>query len=455
MLAIDPFSQFFKILLTLFTGLVIVQWLLTNRGQPTVYDLPDFLCLLLGAVFGMSLMASANNLLMIFIAIESASLPSYALAGFRKRQRLSTEASLKYVVFGAASSAIMIYGMSLLYGCAGSLALAAVVVTPVSPLMAVGLAAMMVGIAFKLSAVPVHFWCPDVFQGAPIEVTTFLSVASKGAAVCLLVRVLWAFSLAGAAAEGLFMPLAVGIAVVGAVTATWGNLVAMHQTNIKRLLAYSSIAHAGYMIMGASVMCLADRGHDPMLAEKVAGAVLFYLLVYLFMNFGAFTVAAVIARRTGSEDITDYAELTRRCPVLALLLSVFLLSLFGLPGLGGFMAKFMLAVAMVSVGGALAFTLLIVLLVNTLFSLFYYLRPVYYMAFTSDTRERPSFMPRGVVVAVLVLCVLALLWTGFGGSVEWARRSGKLIVPAVPATPMARADDPSDPLPLDAQPEMR
>ena len=199
MLTVDYFSQFFKVLLIVFTLLVLGQWWVASRGQVHVKDVPDFMCLLVGAALGMSLMVSASNLLMIFIAIESASLPSFALTGFRKHHRASSEGALKYVLFGAASSGVMLYGMSLIYGSVGSLSLAAIASQAtggLTPLLAVGLAAMFVGFAFKLSAVPLHFWCPDAFQGAPIEVTTFLSVASKGAAVCLLIRVLGAFGMA-------------------------------------------------------------------------------------------------------------------------------------------------------------------------------------------------------------------------------------------------------------------
>lgn len=413
-LAIDPFGQFFKLLLFAFTLLVVFQWRIARRDQCAALDTPDFFCLLLGATFGMSLMASANNLLTILIATESASLPSFALAGFRKHTKAGTEGALKYVVFGAASSAIMIYGMSLIYGATGTLSLSGIAAQAAQmgvasgettyPLLAVGLMAMLAGLAFKLSAVPLHFWCPDVFQAAPISVTTFLSVASKGAAVILLARVLHAFGAAGEAA-GLFTGVAVGVGILGAVTATWGNLVAFHQNNFKRLLAYSSIAHAGYMIMGASVMIWPGKAGD-----DAANAILFYLLVYMFMNMGAFTVVALVAERTGSEDVRDYAGLIHRSPALAVVLVIFLLSLFGMPGLGGFLGKVYLMKAMIAIGPG-GFALLAALLLNTLISLYFYMRPVYYMVFVRDEQDRPSFaLSRGL--AVLALCVVALVWTG-------------------------------------------
>ena len=436
-LVIDPFSQFFKLLLIAATLLVVGQWLLYGQKRTAVYDTPDFLCLLLGATAGMSLMVSASNLLVMVIAIETASLPSYAMAGFAKRTRIGSESALKYAVFGAAASAVMIYGISLLYGLTGSLDLATVSTrlaeTGLSPLAAVGLAAMLAGIAFKLSAVPMHFWCPDVFEGAPTEVTTFLSVASKGAAVCLLVRVLHNFGAGAAAARGeLFMGLAIGVGLLGAVTATWGNLVALRQNNVKRLLAYSSIAHAGYMIMAVSLLAVAGltgkAAQLGVLPRDISAAVLFYLLVYLFMNTGAFTVAAMVADRTGSEDIRDYAGLMGRSPAVAVLLTLFLLSLFGMPGLGGFLAKFYLMIVMAKLGPA-GFVLIAVLLINTLISLYYYVRPVYYMAFVSDDQDRPAFTPALAGLALLLVCAAALLWTGLSGGTRLTRDYATLVTP--------------------------
>lgn len=405
-LMIDPFSQFFKVILLMFTLLVILQWLITSAGEVDVLDVPDFMCLLLGATTGMALMASANNLLMVVVAIETASLPSFVLAGFRKGHRTGSESSLKYVLFGAASSAIMIYGMSLIYGCTGSLVLgdvAAAAGSNMTPLLAIGLAAMFAGFAFKLSAVPMHFWCPDVFQAAPVAVTTFLSVASKGAAMVLLLRVLTTFHAPGSAT---IYGMAVGIALLGGVTATWGNIMAIQQTHIRRLLAYSSIAHAGYMILAASVVALPTS--DP---GQVRSAILFYLLVYMFMNLGAFSVGAVIHSQTGTEDIRDYAGLIHRSPWLALLMTVFLLSLFGMPGLGGFMGKVYLMTAMVKIG-APGYVLIAVLLLNTLISLYYYLRPIYYMIQAKDTENRPAFTPSLFATMGLVICALMLFWTG-------------------------------------------
>ncbi len=406
MLTIDPFSQFLKIIIILFTMLIVLQWLLVGRSQVHAWDVPDYLCLLLGASFGMMLMTSASNLLMIFLAMESASMPSFALAGFRKRQKLSTEGSLKYVLFGAAASAVMVYGISLIYGVTGTLSLSALAnhaaTQGITPLLAVGLAGLLAGFAFKLSAAPMHFWCPDVFQGAPIEVTTFLSVASKAAAVALLARVLSQFSFA--AGHEHLIGLATGVGLLGETTACWGNFVALHQTNIKRLLAYSSIGHAGYMTMGCACILL-TRGDD------VMAALLFYILVYLFMNLGAFTVAALIAQQIGSEDIRDYRGLFHRQRVLSILLIIFMLSLFGMPSLGGFMGKFFLGAAMAKTGVG-GFALIAVLLVNTLVSLWFYLRPAYFMVFVPAEDDRPLPALSVPALALLGVCALVLVFTG-------------------------------------------
>lgn len=442
MLTIDPFSQCFKLILILFTLLVLAQWFLLGRAQTHVHDTPDFVCLLLGAAFGMALMASASNLLMVLIAIESSSLPSFALAGFRKRDRLASEGALKYVVFGAASSAIMVYGMSLIYGSTGTLSLHAVAhaaASSLTPLLAVGLLAMFAGIAFKLSAVPLHFWCPDVFQGAPIEVTTFLSVASKAAAVTLLVRVLTTLAAASFSLhQHGILGLAVGVAILGGVTATWGNLVALHQTNIKRLLAYSSIAHAGYMILAASLLALAQPGEP---VRTLASSLLFYLLVYLFMNTGAFTVAAVLEQRLGSQDINAYAGLSRRNPALAALMVVFLLSLFGMPALGGFMGKIFLMKAMMDLG-VWGLLLVAVLLFNTLLSLYYYARPLRAMYLQPAPDHAPAFVTPMPVLALLILCAAAVFWTGIlpGAAHGLARDYATLhVAPAAPVAPAVPA----------------
>jgi len=272
--------------------------------------------------------------------------------------------------------------------------------------------------------VPFHFWCPDVFEGASIDVSAFLSVASKGAALALLLRVLMTFA-AGAGyhnAPGISMnALAIVIGVIGAVTATVGNTSAFVQNNIKRLLAYSSIAHAGYMMCGLSLLVRganASAGFDP--SGEAARAILIYLAIYLFMNLGAFTVAGLIWRETGSENIQDYAGMARRSPILAFCMTLFMFSLIGLPPLAGFAAKVGVLWVLIQNGGWW-WALVAVIGINTILSLYYYVRVVKVMYL--HTSDRPSFMPNPIGLGVAVLCAAMqlVMFIGFGSLSRIAR----------------------------------
>src|SRR5256885_4018344 len=259
MLINDHYAVLWKLMLFIFTIGVILMWFSTTASMMHEGDGPEFFTLMIGATLGMSLMASTANLLMLFMAVEMASLPSYVLAGFRKTDRIGAEASLKYVLFGAATSAVMVYGLSMLYGLYGTLQIEelgrAMIGSQSSPLLAVAIFGLIVGIGFKVSAVPFHFWCPDVFEGASIDVSAFLSVASKGAALVLILRVFMAMSEANQYAPvPRLNTIAAVVGVIGAVTATVGNTAAFVQNNIKRLLADSSIAHAGYMMCAGSLL---------------------------------------------------------------------------------------------------------------------------------------------------------------------------------------------------------
>src|SRR5687768_3563861 len=296
LLVADHFAVMWKCLLYLFVIGVIVMWFSTTSVTMHEGDGPEFFTLLLGATLGMSLMASTSNLLMIFMCVELASLPSYVLAGFRKTDRIGAEASLKYVLFGAATSAVMVYGISMLYGLYGTLQVEELAARMAQTqaggaLFAVAIFGLIVGIGFKISAVPFHFWCPDVFEGASIDVSAFLSVASKGAALALLLRIVMLI------ADGVgyqnapnvsLVAIAVVIGIIGSVTATVGNLGALVQMNIKRLLAYSSIAHAGYMMCALSLIIQHNQATEgARVSESAPQAILLYLAVYLFMKLGA------------------------------------------------------------------------------------------------------------------------------------------------------------------------
>jgi NADH-quinone oxidoreductase subunit N len=432
LLVYDNFTVFLRLFLIFFAALMV--WLTLLTGIPDREDSADFYCLLFGATLGMCIMASANHLLMVFIGVEMASLPSYALAGFLKGKRRSSEASLKYVVYGGGASGVMLYGISLLvgkFGTASLPALAQAYVQAMHPGSAAGVDAalvlgtlfLIIGLAFKLAAVPFHFWCPDVFEGASAEVAGFLSVASKGAALALFARVVFAF---GGGVEKAINSDAVAdflvptIAIFAAVTATFGNLAAYLQTNLKRLLAYSTIAHAGYMMMGLAP-----------LTRDGASAVLFYLIAYLFMNLGAFAVVAILRNQIGSEELSDYRGLIRRAPVLTVTLSVFLLSLLGIPPLAGFAAKFQIFRVLYDGGQTWSahgrpvlawwlYALLVIGGLNTVLSVMYYLKVMKVMILETTLEEvegRPSpplSAPEGSVMfaslLALVILVVGILW---------------------------------------------
>jgi NADH-quinone oxidoreductase subunit N len=426
MLVYDSFTVFFRMFLLAFAAWFVV--LVRMTGLADREDGQDFYTLLLGATLGMCLMASANHLMTIFLAVEMASVPSYVMSGIIKGRRRASEAALKYAVYGAGAAGVMLYGISLLAGLLGTAHLPTIAAELVDmdipglissgqgggTLMVLALAALMimVGLAFKLSAVPFHFWCPDVFEGASAEVDAFLSVASKGAAMALLVRVVLGISTAGeapatqpvthdavpartvafiqpndgeaASAAGSDTvesePLAPVrtfivqlLAVVAAITCTFGNLTAYGQTNIKRLLAYSTIAHAGYMIMAvAAAVQLA--GTNSVGAREAVAALVFYLSAYVFMNLGAFAIVAFLRNTIHSEEIVDYSGLIRSAPVTSVALTVILVSLIGLPPLAGFFGKFYIFYALVVAGGPWMIALLVIAGINTAVSLVYYLR---------------------------------------------------------------------------------
>lgn len=362
-----------------------------------IEDRGEYYALLIVATLGMSLMASSADMIMLFLAIETTSIPLYILAGFMKDDDKSTEAGLKYFLFGALTSAVMLYGFSLLYGFSGDTNIyrlsAAMHAGAVSPWLIGGMAVLvLVGFSFKISAVPFHFWAPDVYEGAPTPITSFISTASKAAGFAVLLRFMLAVF---PAIEAEWVTL---LAIVATVTMTLGNLLALPQTNIKRLLAYSSIAHAGYAMIG--LVALSSFG---------TATVIFYLIGYVVTNITAFAVVILFARSVGSDEIVDYAGLSRRSPGLALVLLVALLSLGGMPPLAGFVTKFYVFAAAVESGWIwLAF----VGVLNAIIGLYYYmtiLKVVY--LYRSEDDDKPIEIPRSYAL-VLVICVIAILAIG-------------------------------------------
>jgi len=438
LLVFDQFTVFFRLFLLLFLILVIALTVLS--GIPDTEDGPDFYTLLLGSVVGMMLMASANHLLILFLGIEMASVPSYVMVGFLKGRKDSSEASLKFVVYGAGSAGVMLYGISMLSGLVGSGDFGTIAATlgqqwnelttaglsePGVSMLVLSLVMILVGFAFKLSAVPFHFWCPDAFEGAAAEVGGFLSVASKAAAFALLVRLILAITGQDPGAlQDVYLHLGIGIGVMAALTSTFGNLAAYTQTNVKRLLAYSTIAHAGYMLMAISALLVvksapADLVLDPeqhaVQAQRCVEGLLYYLVVYLFMNLGAFSIVALIRNQIFSEEIADYRGLIKQTPTLCICMLICMFSLIGMPPFGGFVGKLMIFASLFDAGSIhwSMWAILVVAGLNTVFSLFYYLKVLKAMFIESrptDLRaaEIPLNSSPGLYVLMLTIPVVLL-----------------------------------------------
>jgi NADH-quinone oxidoreductase subunit N len=326
---------------------------------------PEYFLLLLGASTGLCLLASTTNLLVIFLAMELASLPSYVLAGWRKDTRHAAEASLKYVLLGSVAAAMFAFGASILFACYNTLDVAAIAAsTTAAPLAlaSLGVWAIALGIAFKIAAVPMHFWCPDVFQGATADIGLFLSVASKAAALILAARLV-ILSVPALPAGQIADTANLLLAAVAIATMTLANLAALSATSLKRLAGWSSIAHAGYML---SLLVLTS--HAPDLRSTLVA----YLVVYLIMNTGFFAAIAAIEAFEQSDRLEKLHRLARTHPVLSASLAVCIISLIGLPPTAGFTAKLLVLLALPSAGW-LGWTLAVALVINTVLSLAYYL----------------------------------------------------------------------------------
>jgi len=407
MLILDAFSVFFKLLLGL--SLLAAVWM--SLRSPEVRGRPnegEYHTLLLGSGLGMFLMASAANLLMAYLSLEFVSLTSYVLTGHLRHNRRSGEAAIKYLIYGGVASGAMIYGMSWLFGLTGSMDYAGIAaglghLDPASHgALFVALLLVLSGFGYKISAVPFHMWAPDVYTGAPIPVTAFLAVGSKAAGFAMLLR-FFHFGLESPGVAGL--PLRELVSVLAVATMTLGNFAALSQTNMKRLLAYSSIAHAGYALLGVVVF-----------ATDGLQAVLFYLAVYYTMNLGAFWVVMLVANLTGREDLDAYRGLAWRGGGLAALaLAIFLFSLAGLPPFAGFLGKFFVFSAGVK---AQLIRLVVIGLVNSVVSLYYYARVVKVMFLDEPRPEDPVLVFRpvrdlgavGLLSAVNVLLILRFGW---------------------------------------------
>jgi NADH-quinone oxidoreductase subunit N len=371
MLVYDSFAIFFRALITL--AALVAVWMSIGSEEVHQCQQGEYYAVLLASTLGMLLMAEANNLLMAYLALEFVSLTSYVLTGILKHNRRSHEAALKYLIYGGVASGMMIYGMSWIFGLAGSLDFnvinRALFAAGHVPVLAVFIALVLIlsGMGYKVASVPFHMWAPDVYEGAPIPITTFLAVGSKAAGFALLTRFFYP-AISHLAAGGSWQALS-GVAwpqlllVVCVITMTLGNLAALQQENMKRMLAYSSIAQAGYALMG--FVLLSNDGIQAMLV---------YLFAYYVMDAGAFLVVMVVANMTGREDIEAYKGLAwRGGAVPAIALSIFLLSLTGIPATIGFIGKFYVFAAAIR---EQFYILAVIGILNSVVSLYYYMRPV-------------------------------------------------------------------------------
>ncbi len=421
----------FAIILTLFccvTGLVSILATLVGNGNRTPGG--EFHALVLGAVLGMSILASAVDLVTLYLAFEMVSITGYVLVGMRRSDRLANEASLKYVLFGAVSSGLMLYGLSFLYGIAGGTSLESLRVAVAAgagdqPIFIVAVLLVFAGFAFKVSAVPFQFWAPDVYQGAPTAVAGFLAVASKAAGFAGLIRVMSALgttaSVVGKGAEATTLlpssgPMSIILSVCAILTMTLGNLGACRQTDLKRLLAYSSIAHAGYMLMALSVW-----------TGPALESVVFYLVTYLFMNLAAFLLAGIVIRATGTSDLAGLKGLGFRHPWLAASFTIVMLSLTGIPPMIGFIGKLVLFKVVLEQGFV---WLAVIGLINGAISLYYYAKPLMKMYLDDQPAEAAPRIVLGrgaaVLTTALVVPVVAffIYWSPL---VDWV----KTAVPAL------------------------
>ncbi|MFV1859380.1 MAG: NADH-quinone oxidoreductase subunit N [Anaerolineales bacterium] len=400
MIIADSFSDYLQIVIlaTALLGIAVAYDYLRRMDM----ERGEYYTLMLFTVAGMLLMSLAGDLILIFLAIELLSLPLYVLSGFARPEKSSEEAAMKYFILGAFSSAFLVYGIALIFGSTGTTNMAGVAQSISSnqadlTLLIIAIPMLLVGLGFKVAAVPFHMWIPDVYQGAPSAAVAFMSVGAKVAGFAALLRIFVAALPELAQAWG---PIVVAIS---AATMIWGNLAAIPQSNIKRMLAYSSIAHAGFILMALAA------ASDAAVADKAVSAALFYLFAYLFSNLGAWAVVLALERTEGRGLlIEDYAGLGRRRPALALAMAVFMLSLLGIPPTVGFIGKFLVFGVTIEAG---LIGLAIVGVVTSLISAYFYMRVVVVMYMRAGEPESRSegWLNRTVGLTALATFLLGVL----------------------------------------------
>lgn len=405
MFVVDNFGIFFKIIV-LFSSLIVILFsIISSEIKSTNERHGEYYTLLFGMILGMFVMVSSADLILLYLSIEMLSLSSYVLAGFIKNTVRNSEASLKYIIYGGVSSGVMLFGISLIYGLTGSTniyQINSIIQAQSFPYITFLISGLfiLVGLGFKISAVPFHFWTPDVYEGAPLPITAYLSVASKAAGFAVLIRFIKIMFIDSVDSNGNWELISLIdwksiIILLSILTMTLGNFTALWQDNLKRMLAYSSIAHAGYMLLGLAV-----------LSNEGIIAIMVYFMVYAFMNLGAFYCVMIIADKIGSENIDDYKGIGKRMPVLGVSFALFLVSLVGLPPTAGFIGKLVLFIALID---ANMVVVAIIALLNTVVSLYYYIRVLKNMYLVQVDQEKPfiklSFV-NGIVLMILAAPVL-------------------------------------------------
>ncbi len=401
------------------TAIFVLLFSLRNRELEGV-RMGEMVALLVTLTVALMWMAGAVNLVMIYLSLETVSITSYIMVGYLSHDRLSNEASLKYILFGAVSTGVMLFGLSLLFGLTGTLDIYGVqqALAQGTNSGAVSLVLLLItaGVGFKIAAAPFHFWCPDVYTGAPTPVTAFLSVGPKAAGFAVLIRI---FHTAMAAPEGDGMFAVVGgvnaeglLIGLSVITMTLGNVAALRQTNLKRLLAYSSIAHAGTILMAAAVF-----------SREGIQAIVMYLVIYLFMNLGAFLVVILVHRVTGSFELDAYRGFWRRSPLLTVAMGVLMFSLMGIPPFAGFLAKYYVFAAVIDAG---LVWVAVVGVLNSAVAAFYYIRVLRVMVVDEPEAPAPAFGLSGLDAALLFLLVVPnivglVLWGSLDGITEYSR----------------------------------
>ena len=387
---LDTFAVFFKQLFLVSTVLALLFSL--DYVQDWSRNQGEFYALLLFAVAGMMVMASANDLLTIFVGLELMTVVFYILVGFHLEQVKSSEAGMKYLILGSASSAVLLYGMSWIYGATGSVVLTEIAgKASASPAVLLGVALMLAGIAFKLAIAPFHLWAPDIYEGAPTPITAMLAMGSKAAGFAILLRI---FIVALPALQDYWL---IAVSAMAVISMVGGTVVAMRQTNIKRMIGYSSIAQAGYMLAG-------------LMAADVPGVqgMLFYAMLYIFANVGAFAVIVSVSQQTGTDEIEDFAGLAQKSPFLAVVMTIALLSMAGIPPMAGFVGKFYIFLAVIEQGHL---WLALIGFIMSMVSVYYYLLVVKTMYMKEPKDSRPLLVGSSIGVAA-VASVLMTLFLG-------------------------------------------